>query len=346
MDAQLLKILNAFAVGSVQSINPLGNGLINTTYKVVADNEFVLQKINTAVFKNATAIFHNQHVLENFLQKNNSAYKIVPTCKTIAGDIFYTNEQNDYYRVSPFIQNSHTKDVVQNAEQAYEAASAFGKFTCAFKNIDATKLQTVIPAFHNITLRYNQFLVAIKHGNRTRILECDLIIKKLLDNVDIANKYEAIAADRNWKTRVTHHDTKISNVLFNAENIATHVIDLDTVMPGHFISDVGDMMRTYLSPVSEEEADVEKIIIRKDIYQAIYTGYNEAMQNELTVVEKNNFLYAGKFMIYMQALRFCTDYLNDDIYYGAKYEQHNYVRACNQINLLEKLLEFEKAFNY
>jgi thiamine kinase-like enzyme len=342
MDTQLLEILQAFEIHNVQAISPLGNGLINTTYKVVANAEFVLQKINTAVFKNPLAIFHNQNMLENYLLENNSAFKIIPACNTIAGNNFYKNEQNEYYRVSPFIQNSHTKDVVQNAEQAYEAASAFGKFTCAFKSLDVTKLQTVIPAFHDIALRYNQFLVAIKYGNRNRISVCDLFIKKLLAYTDIANKYEAIVADKNWKTRVTHHDTKISNVLFNTENKALHVIDLDTVMPGHFISDVGDMLRTYLSPVSEEEADVEKIMIRKDIYHAIYAGYNEAMQNELTTTEKNNFLYAGKFMIYMQALRFCTDYLNDDIYYGAKYEQHNYVRTCNQIDLLEKLLEFEK----
>jgi thiamine kinase-like enzyme len=342
MDTALLEILDAFGIQNVQSISLLGNGLINNTYKVIAENEFVLQKINTAVFKNPLAIFHNQQVLENYLQENNIAFEIVPACKTIAGNNFYKNEHNEFYRVSPFIQNSHTKDVVQNAEQAYEAASAFGKFTSVFKNIDVTKLQPVIPSFHDITLRYNQFLVAVKYGNCNRILECDLIIKKLLAFTDIANRYETIVADKNWKTRVTHHDTKISNVLFNADNKATHVIDLDTVMPGHFISDVGDMLRTYLSPVSEEEPDVEKIIIRKDIYHAIYAGYNEAMQNELTTTEKNNFLYSGKFMIYMQALRFCTDYLNDDIYYGAKYEQHNFVRASNQINLLEKLLEFEK----
>ena len=112
-------------------------------------------------------------------------------------------------------------------------------------------------------------------------------------------------------------------------------------MPGYFISDVGDMMRTYLSPVNEEEKDFNKIAIRKDFYQAIVNGYLSEMKNALRPKEKNYFFYAGKFMIYMQALRFITDYINNDIYYGAKYEEHNFVRAGNQVMLLKKLLEKE-----
>jgi hypothetical protein len=112
-------------------------------------------------------------------------------------------------------------------------------------------------------------------------------------------------------------------------------------MPGHFISDVGDMMRTYLSPVSEEESDLSKIEIRSSIFEAIVKGYYGEMKTELTATEKQLFLYAGKFMIYMQAIRFLTDYLNDDVYYGARYEKHNFIRASNQLVLLEKLIEKE-----
>ena len=112
-------------------------------------------------------------------------------------------------------------------------------------------------------------------------------------------------------------------------------------MPGYFISDVGDMMRTYLSPVSEEEKDFSKIIIRKEYYKAIIDGYFSEMKDELTETEKQYFFYAGKFSIYMQALRFLTDYLNDDKYYGAAYPNHNLVRAGNQVVLLQKLMEAE-----
>ena len=113
-------------------------------------------------------------------------------------------------------------------------------------------------------------------------------------------------------------------------------------MPGYFISDFGDMMRTYLSPVSEEEKDLSKIEIREDYFKAITEGFLSEIGNELSAVEKKYLVYAGKFMIYMQALRFLTDHLNNDIYYGAKYEDHNFRRANNQVTLLKKILEKEK----
>jgi hypothetical protein len=134
-------------------------------------------------------------------------------------------------------------------------------------------------------------------------------------------------------------------VLFDKHGKGICVIDLDTVMPGYFISDVGDMIRTYLSPVSEEEKDFNKIQIREDFFEAIANGYLSEMGGELSEVEIRHFVYGGMFMIYMQALRFLTDYLNNDIYYGAAYEGHNYLRAKNQVVLLEKLLEKKDKFN-
>jgi hypothetical protein len=106
--------------------------------------------------------------------------------------------------------------------------------------------------------------------------------------------------------------------LFNEENNAVCIIDLDTLMPGYFISDVGDMMRTYLCPVSENEEDLSKIVVRPSFYYAIVEGYYKEMKNELTAVEKNYFFYAAQFMIYMQAIRFLTDYFNDDKYYQSR----------------------------
>jgi hypothetical protein len=134
-------------------------------------------------------------------------------------------------------------------------------------------------------------------------------------------------------------------VLFDANNKGLCVIDLDTVMPGYFISDIGDMMRTYLSPANEEEKDFSKIEIRQEYFESIWKGYMSEMKDELNREEKSHFIYAGEFMIYMQALRFLTDHLNNDVYYGARYEGQNFVRAGNQMQLLKKLMEKAKILS-
>jgi Ser/Thr protein kinase RdoA (MazF antagonist) len=152
-------------------------------------------------------------------------------------------------------------------------------------------------------------------------------------------QFDALKTNPAFKQRVTHHDTKISNVLFDRADKGICVIDLDTIMPGYFISDVGDMMRTYLSAVSEEETDLSLISIREAIYEAVVRGYFTEMKNELTDTEKQQFFYAGCFMIYMQAIRFLADYFNEDKYYGARYADHNLDRASNQVALLQKMME-------
>jgi hypothetical protein len=115
-------------------------------------------------------------------------------------------------------------------------------------------------------------------------------------------------------------------------------------MPGYFISDLGDMMRTYLSPMSEDEKDVDKIEVRDEYYRAIVQGYYNEMKDVLTETEKRYFFYAGRFIIYMQALRFLTDHLNNDVYYGVKYPGQNFIRAKNQNVLLKRLMEKEITF--
>ncbi len=244
-----------------------------------------------------------------------------------------------YFRMFPFVPGSHSIDTVETPGEAYEAAIQFGKFTRLLHGIDIEKLKLTIPCFHDLTLRYQQFLLALEKGNKQRIDESASLIKSLASHVDIVTEYGYIKTDPEFKLRVTHHDTKISNVLFDKEGKGLCVIDLDTVMPGYFISDVGDMMRTYLCPVSEEESEFEKIEVRKEFYKAIVQGYYNEMKDELTETEKKYFFYSGTFMIYMQAIRFLTDYLNDDVYYGAKYPKHNFIRAKNQSVLLEQLLK-------
>ncbi|MES2374279.1 MAG: aminoglycoside phosphotransferase family protein [Bacteroidota bacterium] len=336
-----------FAQDSVQA-EPLGNGLINQTWKLkTADRAYVLQKINNTVFTEPATIAYNIELIAAYLNKELPEYMFVSPVPSVDGEQMIYREGMGYFRLFPFIAGSHSKDVVGNAAVAYEAASQFGKFTKLLSGFDVTQLKITLPHFHNLSYRYSQFTDALANGNKDRIKTSTALIDFIKQHNDIVDTYELIKTNPGFKKRVIHHDTKISNVLFNDDNKSLCVIDLDTVMPGFFISDVGDMFRTYLSPVSEEETDLGKIEIREDLYKAIVSGYCQAMGNELTDVEKKYFFYAGKFMIYMQATRFLTDYINNDIYYGANYPGHNFNRAGNQITLLEKLIEKEAVLaNY
>jgi hypothetical protein len=120
------------------------------------------------------------------------------------------------------------------------------------------------------------------------------------------------------------------------------VIDLDTLMAGKFISDLGDMMRTYLCPFSENEPDIEKIFIRMEYFEAIVKGYLKEMGSILTDTETDLILFSGKYIIYMQALRFLTDYLNGSVYYPVAYPEQNLVRTVNQFKLLSEFFDKEK----
>lgn len=323
---------------------PFGSGLINHTWKMeAAGKHYILQKINEQVFKDPAAIAYNINMTANYLCNYFPAYLFVVPIKTSANDDIFIDEENSCFRLTPFVENSHTIDVVSAPELAYEAAMQFGQFTKLLAGLDVARLKITLPDFHNLSLRYRHFEDALLNGNADRKKQCESLIENIEANKDIVEIYEKIKKSAAFKLRATHHDTKISNVLFDSNNKGLCVIDLDTLMPGYFISDVGDMLRTYLSPVSEEEKDFSKIEIREDYFLAIAKGYLSQLENELTEEEKNHFLYAGKFLIYMQAIRFLTDYLNDDVYYGAKYDDHNFVRAGNQMALLQKLTEKENA---
>jgi hypothetical protein len=317
-------------------IAPLGMGLINATWLATQPDgqQLVLQRINGQVFRQPQDIGFNIGQLGAYFQQHFPQYLFTQPVNTLDGNNM-AEVGGDWYRLFSFIEGSHTVDVVQKPQQAYEAAKQFGLFTHLLKDFDPNVLKITLPNFHNLPLRYQQFETVLATANEQRLQAAATAIGQVQQHSGILHQYNQLLPQ--LVTRVTHHDTKISNVLFDAAAKGLCVIDLDTVMPGYFLSDVGDMMRTYLCPVSEEEADFEKVVVRKEFYTAIVQGYSEAMGDVLNAIEKQQFLFAGKMMTYMQALRFLTDYLNNDTYYGARYEGHNLVRAGNQLALLQQL---------
>jgi len=307
------------------------------------DEQFILQKINDTVFTAPAMIAENLFQLKVYFKAHFPDYLFVSPIATLHNEELVVIPGQGYFRLFKFVPGSATFDTVDNATIAFEAARQFGKFTKLLSGFDTNQLNITLPDFHNLTLRYQQFEQALEQGNSNRIASCQDSIDYIKTQKNIVEIFNQLKINPHFMKRVTHHDTKISNVLFDKNGKGLCVIDLDTVMPGYFISDAGDMLRTYLSPVSEEEIDFSKIRIREEYFQAIVDGYLSEMKGELSQEEKKYFVYAGKFMIYMQAIRFLTDHFNDDIYYGSKYEGHNLVRCNNQLELLKHLISKEEA---
>ena len=333
------KVLSSYEINHDAIVQSHGTGLINNTWKIShRSKDYILQRINQEVFKEPSHIAYNIEAIATWLKQFHPEYLFVAPLETKNGEQMVYVPEEGYFRLFPFVSDSHTNDVAKTPGQAFEAARQFGLFTRMLNDFPVETLKTTIPDFHNLIFRHDQFNAALQHGNPSRILESADSIEFLSSHDHIVSTYQQIISTNEFRLRVTHHDTKISNVLFDKNERAICVIDLDTIMPGYFISDVGDMMRTYLSPVSEEETNFDKIEVRDDYFHAIAKGYLQEMAAELTVAEIQHFVYSGMFMIYMQALRFLTDYLNNDKYYGCSYDGHNYNRARNQIILLTRFL--------
>jgi Ser/Thr protein kinase RdoA (MazF antagonist) len=339
-------ILEAYGIDPHHShVEPLTSGLINSTWKVSSEGkEYIFQRINHLVFKKPFEVAANIRMIDGYLKEHSPSYLFVSPVQNLQGDDIIYDEARGYFRAFPYIKGSHTINAVSNPNQAFEAALQFGKFTRLLSGFEARLLHITIPDFHNLSLRYHQFEASLKNGDPERIRESASLIATIKKYVDIVEAYEKIRKNVMVKQRVTHHDTKISNVLFDNKGKGLCVIDLDTVMAGYFISDVGDMMRTYLSPANEEEKDFSKIEVREDFFKAIVNGYLSSMGDELSADEQGLIVYSGSFLIYMQAIRFLADYFNRDIYYGARYEKQNFVRAGNQLVLLKRLDEQSDTF--
>lgn len=319
-------------------IQQFDSGLINKTWKIGSKKKtYIIQKINEQVFKKPEDIDKNLLSLKDFLDTQYPGYLFVAPIPNIDGSTLI-HTVDGYFRAFDFIEGSETLNFVSTGNEAYEAAKQFGKLSKLLSEFNTDKLRYTLPNFHNLPLRYRQFHEANTNASEERLKNANEAIISIQSHADIVETFNKVLSTASIPLRVIHHDTKISNVLFNKHKKGLCVIDLDTIMPGYFISDTGDMMRTYLSAANEEETDFNKIEIRQDIFEAICSGYFSEMGDVLTTTEIDLFIYSGEFMIYMQAIRFLTDYLNNDVYYGAKYPEQNLNRALNQITLLEKYL--------
>ncbi|MBS1916078.1 MAG: aminoglycoside phosphotransferase family protein [Bacteroidetes bacterium] len=328
-------------------VESLGNGLIHHTYKIAGplqQKKLVLQAINTNIFTSPSCIANNYQEIYNYLQAHNGKVSIPAPQRNSDGKLIWVDEEKNYWRATAFIEHSYSPTNAVTEDEAYTVAKSFAAFTRSLAGIDIAKLKEIIPGFHNLSLRFNQFEQAVRKAPVQRLLKSTHIIAELRQRKKLVSFYESIHYDTNYPYRVMHHDCKISNILFdkNTNNVICPV-DLDTTMPGKFFSDLGDMIRTMACNVDENSTDWESIKVRPSFYQAILKGYLEGVGNIFTPQEIDHIHYSGLILTYMQSLRFITDFLNGDVYYKINHPEQNLSRALNQLILLEKLEEYLKA---
>jgi hypothetical protein len=321
----------------------IGNGHINATFQLTDNgNTFVLQAINDLVFHNPEIIIKNTEIISDYLKINYTDYNFLHPILSVENQAAYI-DNGQYWRLTKYIPNSISMEKASEPKQVFEAARQYAKLTKLLKDCKIDTLQQTIPHFHDLLYRYDQLLDAIHDANAIRYKKAGKLLATAQLYEDILVKAKKLNKNKSLTVRIMHHDTKIGNVLLNAatyEGIC--VVDLDTLMPGTILSDIGDMMRTCLCPVDESSTEFHKIEVLLDFFEAIIQGYCTEMGTELSDIEIQHLVYAGKYMVMMQAIRFLTDYLNNDKYYPTLYPTQNYDRAKNQFILLKKIVEKEK----
>lgn len=334
-----VSVLRAFGIAEGVPIQSFGSGHINRTFKIdVDDQSFILQRVNHHVFQKPEIIAANIRLASDHLKKNHPDYLFLSPLPSQSGLDMEYDEEGYPWRLLPYFKNSVTLNEVVTPLEAYEAARGFAQLTKNLSGCDVSKFKPTIDRFHDLNWRFEQFQDALADAKPHRLERATEAIQACNNFSYLVDEYSNLLADGFLNQRVMHNDTKINNILFDSQSRkVVCVIDLDTLMPGYFIYDLGDMIRTFVSPVSEEEQDFAKITFRKDIYDALLQGYLSEMKSELNEKEIQAIPFAGCMMTYIMALRFLTDFLKGDVYYTTTYEGQNLNRALNQLRLLEML---------
>lgn len=328
----------AFGYRHGLTIQPVGNGLINSTFLVTASGKepLLLQKINRTVFQRPSDIQYNYQVLSEFLKSKN--YFIPELKTTTGGQLLWESQHAEAWRAFQFIPGSLSPDVISSTTDAIAVAACFGRFAATLKELPAGKLKITLPGFHNLQWRYQQFEDALKTTQVPIEDKLKETIRELKQRTPLLSVVQRFEDERLFPLRLMHHDCKISNILFSekTKDIICPV-DLDTVMPGKFFSDLGDMVRTMCATVDENSTDWDAIAINEEMYTAVISAYRAQTDTLFTAAEKDHLHFSGLLLIYMQALRFLTDFLNGNCYYKVQYPEQNFHRARNQYQLLKSL---------
>ncbi len=346
------ELLNALSIATASPKDELlikalvHGGLINRSYKMTSEKNgrsWILQKINLSIFKEPENLEANYLALYNFsiaLQRN---IRIASPLLFSDGRYLFIDQNSEVWRAMEWIEGSFTLEKVENMDQAREVAETFASFTCALsKGFIATQLKSTLPFFHDLMYRYMQFEEALSQAPMERINTAGTLAEEMKKRFSYCRLFEHFQNNpTDFPQRVMHHDAKISNILFEEKTGKVWgPIDLDTVMPGYFFSDLGDMVRSLAGTIDENSSNHSDMQIKSEVYDQLVNSYSEIMENEWTREEQKYKHACGLLLIYMQGLRFLADHLNGDIYYQVNYAGQNLDRTKNQFRLLQCLEDY------
>jgi Phosphotransferase enzyme family len=353
----LTSILSQFlnVEGSNVQFKTLTSGHINKTVEATLsypthEVSYILQRINTDIFPKPHDIMENIETVAKHLEAKNYPRPILKCMPLLKKNGFLVKntegplpnqktENEGTWRVVYAIENSFSILTVDDLEQAYDAAFAFGEYGRYLSDLDVSKIHTIIPRFHDADLRIEQFKTALKGGPSVFRLE------KAKNDLGFIQNHIPFFENKKLDIplRVTHNDTKISNILFDkTTQKPSCIIDLDTLQPSTILSDFGDMVRAYTPNMGEDNPNFKDLTMRFDFFKSMTAGFLDGLKDALTPNEKAALIFGAKRTIFVQALRFMSDYLNNDVYYKTHYDDHNLIRAQNQLALYQSILAQEK----
>ena len=343
----------AFALdGTPVSYELYGSGHINDTHLLITERadgsrrRYILQRINHVVFPHPDEVMENILNVTRHLQREIEArggeveretLTVVPTKE---GAPYYRDSIGCYWRIYLFVEDNLSLDKVETAEQFYQSAVAFGRFQSRLADFPADTLHEAIVNFHNTPVRYENLMRAVAADAKGRRAECAEEIAFAEARREFCGTLYRAHEEGKLPLRVTHNDTKLNNILFDAKtNEPICVIDLDTIMPGFSVNDFGDSIRFGATTAAEDETDLSKVEIDLNLFETFARGFIEGCGGRLTEAEIALLPVGAKMMTLECGMRFLTDYLEGDVYFRVHREKHNLDRARNQFRLVSSMEE-------
>jgi hypothetical protein len=325
-------------------------GHINDTYFATythggVERRYVHQRINAAVFQDPVGLTRNIaavtcHVREKLLARGvpDVDRRVLQLLPTRSGAQLLVTAHGDYWRTYPYVERTVCYGTARDPQDAFSAARAFGEFAAMLADFPVASLAETLPHFHDTPARFAAFVAAMETDAHNRAVHAKEEITTALALRPLCTALQEIAVQANLPLRATHNDTKITNVLFDeASGEAICIVDLDTIMPGLTLYDVGELVRTASTRAAEDEPDVSKVQVDPELFHAVASGFMAGAGPMLAPAEREAFITAGKVLAYENGIRFLADYLNGDVYFRVHRERQNLDRARAQFAVVASL---------